>query len=66
MSNIRNTANRAMQATTATVDHIRHQITGRVINASRGRYSRVPSNEIHDEPMQQQVLQQSEIEPPNN
>ncbi len=29
------------------------------INASRGRYSRVPTNEIHDEPINQQVLQQS-------
>ena len=61
MSNIRNAANRAMQSTTDTVNHIRHQITGRVINASRGRYSRVPTTEIHEEPIQQQVQQN---EPP--
>ena len=60
MSNIRDAASRAMQATTDTVNNIRHQITGRVINASRGRYSRVPTTEIHDEPIAQQVRQQSE------
>ena len=55
---LRNTA----QNISDTVHNIRQQITGRITNAGRGRYSRLATNEVH-EPIEQSVQGQIQ-EPP--
>lgn len=55
---LRNTA----QNISDRVNNIRQQLTGRITNAGRGRYSRVATNEVH-EPMEQSVQGQIN-EPP--
>jgi hypothetical protein len=60
MRSIKKQAKKTMQAASDTYDNLRQQITGRVTNASHGRYSRVPSNEVHEPPIQQHIQQQRE------
>ena len=56
---LRNTA----QNISDRVNNIRQQITGRITNTGRGRYSRLARNEAELEPMEQSVQRQTN-EPP--